>query len=315
MKKLKFLPLLLSVCFLLLSVPAFGMPYWTPDDWSQFENFHAENPPRVVDNADLLSSGEEAILAELVQKVVDTYQIGYVILTDVTTNGMDEGLYSADFLYANGYGMGDEYSAICFFLDLDPENRCWYTNTIGQCENDLPWQVIEDIDDTVDSDIRNGRYFDAFCKHAVYIFEHYRKLNADPEYLANFLEEYYEEHQYGNEYYYGYDDYGYGSTRSSEEKPRWLFVVVGLVIGLIVASIVNAKNMAKMTLQPARDAGNYLAQGSYRLRNRRVDFLYTSVSRVRRDTDSGSRSGGGGSYHSSGHSSGGGHYSGGGRHF
>ncbi|MBO4343677.1 MAG: TPM domain-containing protein [Clostridia bacterium] len=158
-----------------------GMPYWYADDVNNFKNFHAENPKRVVDDADVFTPEQEAYLSEKVQEIVDKYGFGYVLFTDNSTHGLSQELYSADFLYYNGYGTGENYSAVCFFLSLEEGNRGWRTTSINDCEKIFTSSVCYDIDELVDSDFRSGNYYEAFRKQVEFTAKLFEDINNLPE--------------------------------------------------------------------------------------------------------------------------------------
>lgn len=158
-----------------------GMPYWYADDVNNFENFHAENPKRVVDDADVFTPEQEEYLSQKVQEIVDKYGFGYVLFTDKSTHGLSQELYSADFLYYNGYGTGENYSAVCFFLSLEEGNRGWRTTSINDCEKIFTSSVCYDIDELVDSDFRSGNYYEAFRKQVEFTAKLFEDINNLPE--------------------------------------------------------------------------------------------------------------------------------------
>ncbi len=158
-----------------------GMPYWYADDVANFENFHAENPKKVVDDAGILTPAQEAELSAKIQEIVDKYGFGYVLFTDKSTHGLSKEVYSADFLYYNGYGTGENYSAVCFFLSLEEGNRGWRTTSINDCERIFTSDVCYEIDELVDSDMRAGNYYTAFKNQIEYTEKLFEDISNPPE--------------------------------------------------------------------------------------------------------------------------------------
>ena len=161
-------------CILLVSaliLPAFaeGMPYWYPEETSGFVDFHGENLPLVVDDADIFTDEEEEALNARMSEVVGKYGIGYVLFTDDDNHGLTPEEYSSDFLHFGGYGVGDGYGAVVFYLCFDPSDRCWRTTSINSYMNIFTASVTYEIDETVDADIRAGRYYEAFLKHIDFV--------------------------------------------------------------------------------------------------------------------------------------------------
>ncbi len=146
-----------------------GKPYWYPDDIASFVNYTEEKPMRVVDDAEIFTPEEEAILEEKAKRISDTYGFGFAMFTDRSTYGLSMEVYSADFLYFNGYGMGDDFSSAVFFLSLEEGNRGWRTTSTNRCERIFTSDVTYEIDELVDADMRAGNYFTAFNNQIDYV--------------------------------------------------------------------------------------------------------------------------------------------------
>lgn len=260
-----------------------GMPYWYTDDVEGFQNYHSENPPRVVDDAGILTEAQKEELSEQVQRICDTYDYSYVIFTDDSTHGLSKEVYGADFIYYGGYGKGDAYSAVCFFLCLEEGNRGWRTISTNSYEDIYNADVTYTIDEIVDKDMRSGNYFEAIKKQADYIEKslsegHFEIIEPPKPAKTNFF--------------------------------GWP-LIVGIIIALVIAEMVILAMKEKMKLPTAVSAKEYLAKGSLNIRNKSEMYLYSTITRTRKSESSS----GGGSSHSSGSASSGGSYSAGGRDF
>ena len=253
-----------------------AMPYWFPQNPESFPNFHGSDLKRVVDDADLLTDEEEAALSQKIQKTVDTYNVGFVIFTDNSTHSLSKEVYSADFFLFNGYGVGDDFSGATLFLCMEPGNRGWRTTSFGKCREIFKSEIINKLDDEIEADIKSGNYYNAFDKY-VDCFDFIMKHKRFPA--------------------------------SAETKAKSLGV--GLVIGLIFAAIRISSMKHEMKLHPETAAADYLTGGSLKIRNKRANFLYSTITKTPRDTE---RSSGGSSY-SHGSSSNGTSFSSGGRDF
>jgi uncharacterized membrane protein YgcG len=259
-----------------------GMPYWYVDDTGSFENYHAENPLRVVDNMGLLTEEQKAELKEQVTRICDAYDFSYVIFIDDNTYGLSKDVYAADFLYYGGYGKGDDFSACCFFLSLEEGNRGWRTVSTNSYESIFTSDVTYTIDEIVDKDMRSGNYFTAIKKQADYIEKslsegHFEIISPSRQNKINFF--------------------------------GWP-LIVGLIISFVIAEIVIFDMKSKMRLTTAVSANEYLKKGSLDIRNKSVRRIYTTITRREKQESSG-----GGSRYSSGSASSGGSYSSGGRDF
>ena len=270
------------------------MPYWYPDDIDGFENYHAENPPRVVDDAGILDEEEFEDLEEQAERICDEYDFSYVIFIDNDTHGLSKEVYSADFLYYGGYGIGDDYSAVCFFLSLEPGNRGWRTTSIGSYQDIFTEDVTYTIDEIVDSDMRDGDYYEAIKKQADYI----------EETLAEGKNE-------GKSIYE--TDFEVQSGSGGRSKLKFFLgwpLIVGIIISLVIAGMVLEEMKRKMRVRAAVNANEYLAKDSLNIRNKSVKLIYFTVTRREKPEKSS-----GGSSYSSGRASSGGSFSSGGRDF
>ncbi len=156
-----------------------GMPYWYPLETEGFTDFHGENLPLVTDDAEIFTPVQEAELTKKIREMNETLNVSYTALTADSLHGLTPEEYASDFLHFNGYGVGERYGAVVFFLCLDMTDRCWLTIAINSYEAIFTYDVTYEIDELVDSDIRGGNYYSAFLKHADFtrdLFASYREL-------------------------------------------------------------------------------------------------------------------------------------------
>lgn len=269
-----------------------GMPYWYPENTSGFTDFHGENLRRVVDDADIFTDEQEAVLNERINEVIEKYDIGYVLFTDDDNHGLSPEEYSSDFLHFGGYGVGDEYGAVVFYLCFDPSDRCWRTTSINSYEDIFSSRVTYVIDELVDADIRAGRYYEAFLTHIAFVEDIFENNGVLPDDYLQYLD---------------------GSKKSSSFSTEKLFI--SIIVAVVLGSIVGGMHLAicrnKMRVVAPVDAHEYLVKDSFKLRDKRVYYLYSTVTKTAKSKSSSSS---GGSSYSSGSSSGG-SYSSGGRSF
>ena len=93
----------------------------------------------VVDNADLLSEGEEVILADIIGKINFEHDINVVIHTTEDT----DGLYIEDYA-DNFYDNGSYYSDGLVFV-ISMAERDYYTSTCGYLVDSMPAYDIDSI--------------------------------------------------------------------------------------------------------------------------------------------------------------------------
>lgn len=145
------------------------MPVWYPEVTEGFTDFHGEDLPAVVDDAHIFTPEQFETLSEKITAMNDRLGISYVALTSDYNYGLSPEYYSSDFLHFNGYGVGDGYGAVVFYLSLDVDDRCWLTISINSYEPLFTEDVTYEIDEMVDSSIRGGEYYEAFLMHADYV--------------------------------------------------------------------------------------------------------------------------------------------------
>lgn len=230
-------------------------------------NVCAESEYKVIDNADLISDEEETALEEQLSSIAEKYGHDVVIMTAPTLEGMDIEEY-AEYAFSE-YNMGINGSGILFLVA--PENRKYDIYAVGVMREDIFIQsTAEELRDNIMPYLSEDDYYSAFCTYAgdvedeiVYVLEN--GSNADAEREA--------------------------------AKKTGFFVCLGIaaVISLIVV-LVMASRMK--TARKESLADRYIREGSFNVSQMRDIFLYTSVSRVKRETDT--SSGGGDSGHTSG---------------
>ena len=233
---------------------------------------NAGDLPTVVDNADVLTEDEEEELSSRIEEIRDKYDVNYVILTGDDNEGLSADGYAFEFLKENGYD-SDGQSAVVFYICFEPGNRCWRTATRNSVYKKFTEDVINDIDDHIEPDMKAGDYFDACLTHA--------------KYVKNIVS---------------------GKYRKPVD---WTPVIISLLVGSFVGLIVGLMRLSSckkaMRVVAPVDAHEYLVKDSFNLRDKQVYYLYTTVTKTAKPKSSSSS--GGSSYSSS--SSGGGSSSGG----
>ncbi len=256
-----------------------GTPSWWPEDVDSFTDFHNENAPRIVDNADLFSDSDEAALTKMIEDSIATYNIDFVIYTDTTNYGLGNQLCAADFYQFNGYGIGDDYNGSVLFINMDYYDREYYTAARGDCRKYYTKETINDLQDRAYDDMKSGDYAVAMEKYILAMNGLY-KTGKVPESTGSLI----------------------------------LRIVVCLIIALIVGGIVMGTLRSQMKkVQIATRARDYLVKDSVNMRQANDYFLYANVTRTKIPKNDGK--GGGSSYSGGFHSSGEGSFSGGGRKF
>lgn len=245
----------------------------------------------VVDHADLLSEGEEVILADLIGKINFEHDINVVIHTTEDT----DGLYIEDYA-DNFYDNGSYYSDGLVFV-ISMAERDYYTSTCGYLVDSMPAYDIDSICEPVVPYLSNAQYCKAF---EIYLKRLDSYLNGDLSYDYGdegvFAGDYYTDDEY---YYYDdYDgDYIYTSGSSSITDSVFAREIILIIVAVVIAVVITMILKSKMnTAVKKYDADDYVVNGSFNLEISRDAFVGSHTTRraLPKNNNTGSRPGGGG---------------------
>lgn len=270
---------IISSLLILMLIFAFSIPAFATDP----------DAPWVVDNAGLLTSEEVSELSRQIQTLRSELELEIVIVTTCGTGSKSIQEYADDFYDTNGYGYGDTNSGILLLLDM--ESRQWYMSTCGDAIYIFTDYGLEQLGEVILPWLSSGYYYQAFQSW----------LNELPEYVDAYNgkspidgyvkpDEY--ESPYGDEIIYYYDEnIGIGI------QPFPIALIIGLVAAIVTILIMRSKmNTAKLQ----SGAVDYLKDGSFQLRQRSDMYLYSRVTKTRRQQNTTrSHMGGGSSVHRS----------------
>lgn len=243
----------------------------------------ASSLPLVIDNADLLSNEERIDLEDAAQSLRTVYEMDVVILTEQSLNGKSAQSYADDYYDENGYGYGENYSGLMFLLAM--EEREWYISTCGDAIYAFSDYGLDMLGEQVVPYLSAGAYYEGFSVFLDTLPDYFEAYQQnDP--IDDYHEPYYPEYR-GDVVYY----------EPQHEVTFWNVLPTSLLIGIVVAIVVILIMRSGMnTKKKQYSAGDYLKQGSYHLRRHQDMFLYSQVSKVRRQQNT-SSSGGGSSVH------------------
>lgn len=233
----------------------------------------------VVDQADLLTDQENTELNDLAQTLSQTYQTEILIAAVDQLNGLSAQEYAV-FLNSE-QGFWDTDHAILFLLAR--EEREWYIATFGNAISIFTDYGLDTLGEAAVPYFSEGSYYDGF---AVYL---------------TMLPEYFQAWELGEPI----DNYSYAPDSlydaPVQKKTFWSVLPVSLLIGVAAAAVsLLVMRSAMNTKRRQHSAGDYLTAGSYHLRTQQDIFLYSNLSKTRRQENTGaSRSGGGSSIHRS----------------
>lgn len=248
--------------------------------------------PRLVDNANLLTSSETADLEDILDGYSMKYNLDIAVLTSYGTEyGMSTQDY-CEYFFENNYGVGTELDGVILYINMS--EREWQIATSGRAITALTDYGLEYIENQMIDDLSDGYYYDAFknfadsCADLLSIAE-----NGEPYDVQNG------------------DDYA-NEGLVSDTRPGYPFgtnLLISMVFGLIVALIVVSSMKSQLkSVGMQRGAANYVKRGSFNITQSKDIYLYRNVTRTARPKETSStHSSGGSTVHrsSSGHSFGG----------
>ena len=211
----------------------------------------------------------------------ERYNIYPVIVTVDSLNEIPAQDYADDYYDNTGYGS----NGVLFLLAMEEQE--WYISTSGTVIYALTDYGIQQIGEESVSYFADGLWFDGF----------YHFLNTLPAYL-NAVE--------NSTQIDGYADY-YGSYYHGDQEeilyyeeeftPSFLF---SLLCGSIVSGIVVLiMRLCMNTKHPERCASVYMKEGSWKLTQHRDIFLYSNISKIKKQDPPESKGGGSSVHHSS----------------
>lgn len=229
----------------------------------------------VIDEADLFAEKEHIKLENLADTLTQTYGMDVFIVTVDTLDGQSAVEYAESLYTDGGLQRWDSEHTILFLLAM--EEREWYISTGGDAIYVFTDYGLEELGNLIIPYLSEGEYFKGF---EVY-------LEALPEYF--------------NAYQNGEPIDGYAQPQYREdvvyyEKDRSFsgILATSLLIGFI-AAVISILMMAYSmnTKRKQHSAADYLKQGSYHLRTHQDIYLYSNISKVRRQQNSSSSGGSG----------------------
>lgn len=236
-------------------------------------------PKKVVDEADLLTTSQEADLERRAEAIASEHQMDVVLLTTPSLEGKDPQAYADDYYDAQGYGVGSRNSGVLFLISM--EDRDWAISTTGDAISIISGPQIDFLIDRCASALGEDDFYTAFLQYLSALDDLLTQYENSPSDFQEHFED---------------APLGYGPA-----------VLISVIVGLIAATVTVLVMRGNMkTAKAKQDATDYMS--GYTLYNQRDLFLYSHTNRVRISDDN-NHSHGGGSIHvgSSGTSHGGGH--------
>ncbi|MCR5671270.1 MAG: TPM domain-containing protein [Butyrivibrio sp.] len=283
----KYIKTLIAILIMTFLLPhpvmaASGKYYDDNRMWDEYVVPGARQKPRLVDNADLLFSGEEKDINQKLDELSEKYSCNVAILTMDSHSGPIRD-FADDYFDYNGFGADYNDSGILFMLSM--ADREWAISTKGDAIAAFTDFGQEKMMDSMLGYLGEDDYSAAF-----------------KDYIST-CDRYLELYQLGTPY-----DVETQYVNTPEEKHRNILIsiVIGLITGTIPIFVMKAQlNTVKMQTS----AAGYQS-GGVKLTTKQDSFVNKTLTKTPIPKDTGSRSGGGGSsvhHSSSGASHGGSH--------
>lgn len=220
-----------------------------------FEVFAQEPKKRVVDNAGLLSASEIEKLSSKLDHISEDRQCDIVVLTEKSIANKSAMQYADDYFDYNGYGIGKDSSGILLLVSM--ENRDWHISTSGYGITAFTDAGIEYISKKFLPSLKSGNYTESF------------EMFADL--CDNFLLQ-------------ASTDKPYDRGNLPKDPLSKMWISGSILIGLFVAFVVTSRMKKQLkTVNSEYKADDYVREGSLNVKNSRDMFLYSNVTRHRRE--------------------------------
>lgn len=243
------------------------------------------NPPLLVDEAGLLTESEFNSLNEKLENLQRELDFDIVIITVNDYDGKSDMDFADDYYDYNGYN----YDGCILVYNPNEGSEGLYVSTKG-------FGITAVTDYCL-------KYLSKYVKPVVLDKEYYKGFNMFADCIEEFVIEAKKGEAYDVENTFGDFD-PYARTTGEKIKTVLIAVIVSFVIALVIASMI--KHSYTKAVHFNRDARNYLVPGSLQMTGSYDNFLYSTVTKVRIQTESSSHSGGSSTHTSSSGSSHGG---------
>lgn len=234
-----------------------------------------EVPPRLVDEADLLSQSEEAELLTTLDEISTRQKMDVVVATVNGLRGKTAEAFADDFFDYHNYGQGDDHDGILLLVSM--EDRDWHISTTGTAIRTFTDAGLDYMSNCFLPLLSSGDVAQAFSTYAGLADQFITQAKTDRP--------------------YDFDNLPKGPFNLI------LWGGVSLFVGFLAALLYTAKLKAQLTsVRPQKGAQNYFKEGSFQLTQSQDLFLYRTLDRRTRPKSSNSFSsgrGGSSSHHSS----------------
>ena len=237
--------------FFLVMISLFSLPIFA-------QNMGLGNPG-VIDNAGLLSPAQITFLEERIASIAKTYNFDLVILTERNIGRSDPGEYADNFFDNNGYGLGPDRDGSLFLQVV--ESRDYWFSPSGRGLKILNDTAYDKLDKETLKYLREGKPFEAYNAFLL-CWEEFLVLDAKGR-NYNFFHEW-----------------------------NAILIIAAWVLALLIGIYVILVWKSKMNTALAQAfAGAYTVPDSLVFKEKKDRFLYSTVTKTRRKTESSSSGG------------------------
>jgi len=240
-----------------------------------FQAFSLFTQEKVVDNAGLLHQNQKTALINMINFISNKYKFDLVIVTERNIGGLNPVDYADDFFDYNGYGHGKNRDG-CLLLQVTGTRDYWIS-TSGSGIDILNDYALNKVKSDLVKFLSAGQYYEAY-----YAF----LLNWE-EFLA-------------------LDEKG-GRRYNFFHQWNVVILIIAWALALAIGFItVQVWKSGMNTALAKTQAAAYIVPESLSFREKKDIFLYSAVTKTKRQTESSSSGGGGTHTSSSGRTHGGG---------
>ena len=234
-----------------LAVPAFA---------EETEGF-ANEYPRVIDNAELLSTDERELLTSKLDEISTRQKVDVTVATTDTLDGLTVSDYAERFYESHNYGYGPDKDGTILLISM--EDHDWYMATYGYAITAFTDAGIQYIGEEMTGDLSDGDFAAAF------------------DIFADECDDFITQAKTGEPY----------DIDNEPQKPMsWIWIPISLVAGIVLSLIVVGTMKSKLkTVRFQAAANNYVKAGSMNLTESRDIFLYNTMTKTKKEKNDSSQ--------------------------
>lgn len=242
----------------------------------------------VKDYLDYLSAEQLQALQSRIDEAVNTYDLDIAIVITDDTDGKSSMKYADDYFDSNNFGRGGDASGLLMLINMDI--REVWISTSGRAVDIFTDSRIDLVLDAIHPYLADGDYYQA-CTEFISQVERFAEMGIADDQYREFTYTYWE--------------------RAVRLMKTPLVYIIALAASVAATLIASSGNKGKVTVSNR----TYEEGGSFRLIDKRDDFINQTLTRVRISNNNSSQGGGSGGRSSVHRSSSGRVHGGGGRKF